>query len=230
MTRFNIFNLIHKALRAMLYDTALCMQQTYFADAQDAAAAFEKMNAVIDAFEHHGHTEDTIVMPVIEKFQPSSIASFEKDHVDDRKKGNHLRQLQKIYQALHLADERIIAGSALTRTFRDYMIFNLEHMQREEVELNELLWKHFSDQQIIEINDYIIANLSPEEMVNTAKWFLMSANSQEAENLLSGIQATAPPHLFDALFQMADNYMPEKHRSKVLEAVTAAKETALVRA
>ena len=39
MSRFNIFNQIHKALRAMLYDTSLTLQQTYFGDAEEAETA-----------------------------------------------------------------------------------------------------------------------------------------------------------------------------------------------
>lgn len=51
MLRYNIFNMIHKALRAMLYDTAQTLQQTYFADTDEAAETFEKINRVIHAFE-----------------------------------------------------------------------------------------------------------------------------------------------------------------------------------
>ena len=38
MSRFNVFNQIHKGLRAMLYDTALTLQQTHFDDAGQADA------------------------------------------------------------------------------------------------------------------------------------------------------------------------------------------------
>ncbi len=41
MLRFNAFNMIHKALRATLYDSALTLQQTYFANAGEAAEAFK---------------------------------------------------------------------------------------------------------------------------------------------------------------------------------------------
>ena len=71
MTRFNIFNQIHKALRAMLYDTSLNLQQTYFADADEAGAAVEKVNQVIDIFEEHAASEDHFVFPAIDKYEPS---------------------------------------------------------------------------------------------------------------------------------------------------------------
>ena len=41
MQRYNGFTIIHKALRAMLYDSALTLQQTYFAD-DKAEVALQK--------------------------------------------------------------------------------------------------------------------------------------------------------------------------------------------
>jgi iron-sulfur cluster repair protein YtfE (RIC family) len=97
MLRYNIFNMIHKALRAMLYNTTQTLQQTYFADTAEAAESFEKINRVIHAFEQHGHHEDSILMPVIRKFQQETIDSFEKEHIDDRRMGNDIMHLQNIY-------------------------------------------------------------------------------------------------------------------------------------
>jgi hypothetical protein len=219
MTRFNIFNLIHKALRAMLYDTALCLQQTYFADQNEAEAVFAKINEVIAAFEEHGRKEDTIVMPVIQQFQPAVISSFEKDHKDDKEMGKQLKQLQAIYRSLDTAEERIVAGSAISVAFREYMIFNLQHMQREEIELNELLWNNFSDQEIISINSQIVAGMPSEELINTAKWFMKAVNCYEAEQLLTNMKETAPRQVFDALFQLADIFLPERFKAKVHNAV-----------
>ena len=221
MLRYNIFNMIHKALRGKLYDTALTLQQTWFADTADAAAAFEKVNEVIEAFEKHGHHEDTILMPFIEQFQSSTIASFEKEHVDDRIMGHNLKHLQNIYLAAQSKEERIIAGSAITKAFIDYMIFNLQHMQREEIELNRLLWDHYSDDEILKINEQIIASIPPEEMATSAQWFMQAINSEEAKNWLIAVKQTAPEHIFASLFELTETAIPERFRATVQDAVLA---------
>ncbi|HEX2683420.1 MAG TPA: hemerythrin domain-containing protein, partial [Ferruginibacter sp.] len=190
MLRYNIFNLIHKALRGKLYDTALAVQQTWFGDTADAASAFEKISEVIEAFEKHGYHEDTILMPFIEKFQSATIASFEKEHKDDKKMGNDLRQLQQIYLSVQTKEERIIAGSAITKAFVDYMIFNLQHMQREEIELNRLLWDHYSDDEIMLINKQIIDSIPADEMATSSLWFMQAINSEEARNWLIAVKQT----------------------------------------
>ncbi|HMK05030.1 MAG TPA: hemerythrin domain-containing protein [Ferruginibacter sp.] len=223
MLRYNIFNMIHKALRAMLYDTALTLQQTYFADTAEAAEAFEKLNAVIHAFEQHGHHEDSILMPVIEKFQRATIASFEQEHIDDRRMGDDIIHLQNIYHAAQSTQERIVAGSAITKAFGNYMIFNLEHMQREEAELNKLLWNHFSDDEIKMINAQIVAVVPPEAMAATTPWFMQAINSEEAITWLKEVKEKAPAPVFASLFELTETYLPERTRIRVQNAVLAQK-------
>ena len=223
MLRYNAFNMIHKALRAMLYDTALTLQQTYFVNTEDAAEAFKKLNNVIEAFEQHGHHEDTILMPVIEKFQPETIASFEKEHVEDRRMGNDLKHLQNIYHAANSAEEKLVVGSAITKAFIDYMIYNLQHMQREEIDLNKLLWDHFTDEDILKIVDQIVASIPPSAMAIEAGRFMNAVNSQEAIDWLTEVKENAPEPVFASLFQLTDIYLPERFRARVQDAVMGAR-------
>jgi Hemerythrin HHE cation binding domain len=219
MQRYNTFNMIHKALRAMLYDTALTLQQTYFADREEAAFALEKVNEVVFAFEQHGMHEDTILMPVIEKYDPETIASFEQEHVNDRSMGEKLKHLQRIYNAARTSEERVIAGSAISKEFRDYMIFNLEHMQREEIALNDLLWNHYSDEELLIIHDRIIETIPPAEMAASARWMMEGINKEEAKRWLQGVKETAPDVVFESLFDLTENHLPQRFRKEVQEAV-----------
>ncbi len=219
MLRFNIFNMIHKALRGMLYDTALGIQQTSFADKADAELVFEKILEVVEAFEKHGHHEDHILMPFIEKYDPVRIASFESEHVEDLYMGNNLKHLINIYNNAATPEERRVAGSAITRAFQDYMIFNLNHMQREEIELNELLWEVYSDEQLQDINAGIIAQIPAEEMAHTAGKMMKSINKQEAISWLSSVKSNAPDFVYNPLLALTETHLPEHLRAEVQEAL-----------
>ena len=223
MLRYNIFNMIHKALRFKLYNTALTLQQTYFGDSTEATPAFDKINEVINAFEQHGHHEDTILMPVIAEFQVATIASFEKDHIDDRQLGEDLVHLQNIYHAAQTCTERIIAGSAICKAFVDYMIFNLQHMQREEIELNKLLWDNFTDDEIQKIDAQIIASIPAEEMALNVQWVMQAINSDEVTNWLIAVKQTAPEHVFASFFELTETCLHKDIKAKVQDAVLAFK-------
>jgi len=73
MQRYNGFTLIHKALRALLYDAALTLQQTYFADIEEAEPAIEKVETVLFLFERHAHHEDRFVLPAIVTYEPRLV-------------------------------------------------------------------------------------------------------------------------------------------------------------
>ena len=81
--RFNIFNQIHKALRALLYDTALTLQQTYFGNPDEVETALEKLRLILDIFDKHADHEDQFVLPAIQAYEPSLVDAFEKEHVED---------------------------------------------------------------------------------------------------------------------------------------------------
>ena len=53
MSRINVFNQIHKGLRAMLYDTALALQQTHFADSDQSDAADKKVRTTAEMIDAH---------------------------------------------------------------------------------------------------------------------------------------------------------------------------------
>ena len=158
-------------------------------------------------------------MPVIQKFQEGTIASFEKEHIDDRRMGADILNLQNIYKAARSGQERLIAGSAITKAFGDYLVFNLQHMQREEAELNRLLCDHYTDHEIQMINDRIIAGISPDEMEKAAQWIMRAINPEEAISWLKEVKANAPAPVFDMLFRLTETALPERFRTKVQDAV-----------
>src|SRR5437762_2719582 len=127
MKRFNGFYLIHKGLRAMLYDASLTLQQTDFAKADEASIALIKVDRVLFAFKKHAHHEDTYIFPLIETFEPELAKSFEDEHAEDHHLSNQLNNLLAIYDNTFLAEERITCGSAIVKAFTDFMVFNLVH-------------------------------------------------------------------------------------------------------
>jgi chromosome condensin MukBEF ATPase and DNA-binding subunit MukB len=87
MERYNSFNIIHKGLRAALYQTALQLQQTDFTEDQQAEEALNKVREIVMLFEGHAHKEDNFVLPMINEYEPSVVASFNSEHEEDDKLG-----------------------------------------------------------------------------------------------------------------------------------------------
>lgn len=215
MQRYNMFTLIHKALRAFLYNTALTIQQTSFSDPLEAEMALEKIEDILYLFEQHAHHEDNMVFSAIADKEPDLVDSFEKEHVTDLKLSNRMKNLINIYRNLQFAEERIEAGSAIHKAFVEFMIFNLEHMAKEEEQINQALWKHYTDLQLMEINARIVASIPPDEMGCTSRWMLRSISNSDAINWFAGMQRNAPAHVFASMMELAENEIPADRFRKI---------------
>ena len=221
MQRYNAFNMIHKALRHMMYDTALTLQQTWFADNNEAAIAIEKIESVIHIFERHAHHEDNYVLPAVEKYDAALVASFEAEHEKDLSLGNMLKNLINIYRNVNFEEERINVGSAICKAFIDFMVFNLEHMGKEEILINKVLWEHYTDEQLHGISQQITASIPPEEMAYTSKWMIRSINNKEAIGWLSQVKAAAPAFVLQSIITEAVNTLPAERLERIQEGIAA---------
>ncbi|MGN6618878.1 MAG: hypothetical protein ACTHJ5_17015 [Ilyomonas sp.] len=220
MPRYNGFYLIHKALRAMLYDTALCIQQTYFANTDEAEIALEKTETVLHAFEQHAHHEDEFINPALQVYEPALAEQFENEHVEDHLLSNRLKNLINIYRNLNFSAERIEAGSAISKTWVEFMVFNLKHMAKEESVLNQALWKHYTDEEIIALNERLVKSIPPHEMNMSAIWMIRSGNDNDLVTWLKGIKSSAPEFIFQSLLTTIKNELPAYRSTNIVNAVT----------
>ena len=219
MQRFNSFTYIHKALRAMLYDTALTLQQTYFADQFEGSIAIRKIEDVLNVFEQHAHHEDTGILPRIEMYEPLIVEEFEQEHVTDLLLSDRMKHLLNIYQAAENEPDKILCGSAISKAFVEFMVFNLEHMAKEEMLINPVLWKEYTDEQIQLINQKVVASIPPAERMFSARWILRGVNHIEATQWLKTIKQSVPSSLFEKILSIAESELPELSREKVLDGV-----------
>lgn len=220
MNRYNIFGQVHKGLRAMLYQTALHLQQTDFTNADAAEDALAQLAIAVDLFDKHAHTEDTMVFTAIEKNEPALVNAFEKEHEEDHALGQRLRGLLTAFAHTVSTDDKMIIGNAITEAFIDFMIFNLKHMAKEEDLINKALWKHYSDTELHGITQKIVASIAPQHMALFSRWMMRGLNNCEITNWLKEIKNTAPDFVFQSLMQTAARELDAPRWQMVQETIT----------
>lgn len=182
--RFNGFWLIHKGLRCMLYETGLQLNQTDFADSSAVAALSKQINDLLKAYAHHADIENNHILPMIQRQDAAMIEAFEAEHDHDHVLGETLaRQLNDVL-TLEAGELQAAAVKSLHYAFYAFMAFNLEHMNREELVLNEVLWSHYSDAEIMQVVRSIQANLDDETRALMDPWILKGANPAEVQMML----------------------------------------------
>ncbi|ULQ55212.1 hemerythrin domain-containing protein [Flavihumibacter rivuli] len=215
MSRYNIFYQIHKALRAMLYETSIQLQQTDFSNAEQTAQTLAQVTEVAELFEKHAATEDHFILGTIEQFEPQAAELFEAEHEEDHILGEKLVSKIQNFHSRELPVSKQQLGLDLTIAFTEFMVFNLNHMAKEEKELNELLWKHFSDEDLGGITQQILAYLPHDFHARYNKWMMRGLSNNEISQWLKMVGASAPQFVFDGLVATMEAELP-KERSHAI--------------
>ena len=219
MERFNIFNQIHKGLRAALYDTALQLQQADFTSASESESALEKVREVVMLFDEHAHKEDKFVLPAILQYEPSVVDSFEQEHVADHALASQLSDAVKHLDSLLKAADREAAGRKLNVIFVEFVAFNLKHMAKEEDVINNILWRYYTDGEILQIQNRIVESTEPWHQDFFSKWMLRGLNNKEAAAWLMAVQRSAPAIVYQTLFNKARQEYPKKRFQNLVESL-----------
>lgn len=218
-TRYNPFHQIHQGLRAMLYHCSLEVQHTDFSDDTIAAKTISSLKELVWLFESHAHTEDTKVFTLIQEIAPAIIADFEKQHDKDHMLAAHLQGCIEQYEVATKTSDKIFAGRQLQFSLAEFTSFNLSHMNMEEIIIRDLLWQHFSDEQLYAVTMEIVTGLPPEKNARYSYWMLKGLSTNEIIGWFKTIQSTAPSFVLDQMMELATSALPEAQLNVIQEAI-----------
>ena len=219
MQRLNIFNQVHKGLRASLYETALLLQQANFTSANESDVAMERIKEVLMLFEEHARKEDFYILKAIVPYEPSVADAFEQEHIEDMELSAELSDAVVAFESLLDNSEREAAGRKINELFAAFIAFNLKHMGKEELVINEILWRYFSDNEILQIQNRIVASTQPWHQDFFSKWMLRGINNAEAASWLLAVERTAPPIVYQTLFNKARQQFTNSRFQQLVESL-----------
>jgi len=203
MNRINIFNFIHKGLRAMLYNMALTIQHTDFQKEEEARATLRKLKLVLELYSQHGEHEDKTIFPPVTSASPAAVAVLEAEHEKDEQLCNDLFLLIRAYKAANTGAERLATGYAIHLAFQEFVAFNLQHMIKEETIINPLLWENYTDEEIGQIQQQVVRNVSAECNQHYTRWMLRGLNDSELSQWFGKVKTIAPAPVWSELQQLA---------------------------
>jgi Hemerythrin HHE cation binding domain len=220
MERYNIFYQVHKGLRAMLYETALQIQQTDFINNEEAEQILEQVKRVIELFDKHAYSEDIFVFAAVEQYEPAVVDALEQEHVKDHALGENLNSLLTAFSNTFSDDDKTRLGKLLYQAFIEFMIFNLEHMAKKEDIINKLLWRNYSDEQLYGIAGNILASIPASLIGQFTKWTIRGLSNSEIVSWLKEVKNTAPEVAFKSLMQTAEQELIVHRLQIVQDAIT----------
>jgi hypothetical protein len=205
-SRYNSFFRIHNGLRTVVFETAIQLQQSDLSDPQ--CNTIEQVEDILSLFESHAHGEDHFFNEPLEEKDSRISNMFLKEHEEDHRLGQVLSDLINQWKNANDHQARSAVGRNLLYAFNEFIAFNLYHMNKEEIELNAVLWAHYSDEEIKATEQALVQQVPPDKMMRYAKWMIRGNNDEELYHWLKEVQLFAPQEVFNGLFKIAQEELP----------------------
>jgi hypothetical protein len=199
----------HKGIRYAFAQLIMKAGNLDYTDKAQVADLKSQLDEFGGLLEEHAHLENEFILKSLEQRVPGSADHDEQDHVAlEALQVEVLAKLEAILDP-RLSDTKARAmGYAFYQDLGKLYAAHLEHMLEEETVTQPLLWKHFSDMEIIGLHVQIVRSIPPEVMLSWAKYLIPALNLNERIELLAGIQAGAPPAFFEQVMAIAKKTLP----------------------
>lgn len=212
--RINMYTGIHKALRNFMSDTQGRLSRTDAADNEDLHGALAQVRELLGLMRKHLQHEHDFVHPAMHARRPGSAQVAEGDH------DHHDWAIDKL---LALCDHCATAVGGARHQHLEHLhlqlsVFigeNLVHMNLEETEHNAVLWDCYSDEELDEIHDRILAAVPPDEMQLVMRWMIPALNPAERAGMLMGMRAGMPPPVFEGVLALTRSLVSPRDMQKL---------------
>lgn len=217
--RVDMYTGIHKAMRALMADTLLAVGRMDVEDDLELAQVSERVLGLLDACASHLKHENEFVHAAIEARAPGASDLIGHEHEEHLK---HIGRLAEGVAALRACPQPALRGGLSQALYRELSLFvaeNFQHMHVEETAHNAVLWARYTDAELVQIHDALVASIPPEEMMQVARWMVPFMNPQERVGLLSDIRAKAPAPAFDAILATVQPHLTQGEWAKLARAL-----------
>lgn len=201
--RYNVFNQMHKGLRAFLFDTAIGVQKTDFAK-PEAEQIVAQLAELLQFLKVQADQEDVFILAQAASYNPSLVDELKKDHKIIRKLCENMFDYISEWRNSCDPDSKEAIGKKILYAFNEFIAFNLYHFNREENELMSLLWKHYTDAEILAMENKLLYSINLRTSANANRWIVRSTNNSEVTGWLTGLKHTAPQPVFNAFLAIAE--------------------------
>lgn len=177
-SRHDLYRLIHKALRAAMFDAVLRVGQVDAGDDAALGQVLDQVQQLLALLASHIKHENDFVHCAIEARRPGGAVATAEDH-REHLDALHALNLEVAGLRQAQAAER---GPLLHRLYRHLAQFTAEqmlHMHREESHNNEALWTLYSDIELVVLHRSLIASVEPHILQQAQHWMGRALNPRE---------------------------------------------------
>jgi len=206
--RHDLYAVIHKTMRLCMTDALVRFGRMDAADDEECAEAIESVRSMLDLAAVHLEDENRFVHPALAARCSDAAERSAREHVEHEHKIESLRAGLRALERSAPA-ERADQALQLYRQLALYVAENFVHMHHEETHNMPALWERYDDDELVAIEQAIVASIEPQTMARFVGWMFPAVSHPERIALWP---PEAPPELVElALDAVGRQLGPREH-------------------
>jgi hypothetical protein len=203
---FDLYRNVHKGIRFGLFGVTQAAGQVDPHDPVAVQAIAERWTDLVGVLVAHAEHEDDFVQPVIERHAPEYAAEIAEAHPRLEAQMAELevladRATDACPEQARVLTHRLYLGLA------SFTAQYLEHQEFEEFEVMVMLSQHLPFEELLAIDNAIVASIEPDMMARSAALMLPAMNIEDQTDLYAGARAGAPPEVFQGMVMLAESVL-----------------------
>jgi hypothetical protein len=210
---FDIYRNIHKGIRNGLFSVTLAAGEVDPHDPAGVRAVADRWTDLVTVLVAHAEHEDEFVQPVIERFAPAYAAEIAEAHPRLEAQMAELEVLadrasDACPDQVRVLVHRFYLGLA------SFTAQYLQHQEFEEFEVMVMLSQHLSFDELLAVDNAIVASIDPEMMAKSATLMLPAMNIDDQTELYAGARQGVPPEVFQGMLMLGESVLePVRYRA-----------------
>ncbi len=216
--RYDIYQGIHKGLRAFMADTLTRVGRVDVFDATDLGRTMAQLEALLSLCADHVRHENDFLHTAIQARLPAGASRTTEDHVEHL---HSIGELRAESRAVMAAADGERMGMAL-RLYRHLALFvaeNLQHMNIEETANNAALWAHYSDAELMDIHHRLLASVSPQDQLEVMRWIVPALMPVQRAGMLGSMKHEVPAEFFEAVIDVVRPHLDIRDWTQLARAI-----------
>ncbi|HEX6845827.1 MAG TPA: hemerythrin domain-containing protein [Chitinophagaceae bacterium] len=206
--RYNIFKRTHKGLRSMLFDAGAKIHQTDFTKGRQVKETLDAIRQSTRSFLYHLSKEDSIIYHSVVLHAPYIVAMIEQTNIKDEALARSIDDAIGQYKELSTKQEKIAFGHRVQAAFFEFTAAVLQHMNKEATVINELLWTHYTDRELVGIEVEMMKQATSSDCTWYTGKILKQLSNREILVWVDSIREHASPFMLKKLISTARIVLP----------------------
>jgi Hemerythrin HHE cation binding domain len=212
LVAFDLYRDIHKGIRTELFAVTTAAGQADPNDRVARAALAAHVRDLQWLLETHAEHEDEAIQPLMEQHLPDVAEQVARDH---------LAFESRVESLVGLAAEAVDAPATALRAllhglYADLASFTgvyLAHQDLEERVVMPGLEAAIGVEAVLGVHEQIVGSIPPGDMARSLALMLPAMNVEDRTEMLGGMQAGAPPEVFEGVWSLTGSVLGAADRA-----------------